>query len=281
MGGWIKLYRKSKEHWLYNEKRSHTKREAWEDMLLLCNHEDNKVLINGELIDCKRGQSVMSLTSWAKEFKWSRQMVRSFFELLKSDSMINTEGLRKSTRITICNYDIYQNNQPAENTEKLLDATNRKPTDNHKQECKELKNITSPNGEVLSGDPETPKPTVKINYENLVEYWNKKTKLNKIKILSEKRKATVRTRIKEHGKDFFKEVVDKASESNFLNGENDRGWKADFDWIMRPTNFVKILEGNYDNDRQGKKKGTRLATGENVDGFQSIDNYVNKLINTQ
>jgi len=114
--GWIKLHRKSLDHWLYNEKRPLTKREAWENMLLMANHSPKKVLIKGELITCDRGQSVMSLQSWAKEFLWTRQMVRTFFDLLKKDEMINTEGLHNSTRVTICNYETYQSNQHADNT---------------------------------------------------------------------------------------------------------------------------------------------------------------------
>jgi hypothetical protein len=128
--GWIKLHRKTLDHWLYTESRPHTKREAWEDMLLLCNHTDEKVLVNGELIDCKRGQSIMSLKTWAKTFKWTIQQVRTFFKLLKNDKMINTEGLRKTTRITICNYDYYQNNQQADNTENNTQITHKQQADN-------------------------------------------------------------------------------------------------------------------------------------------------------
>ena len=42
------------------------------------------------------------------------------------------------------------------------------------------------------------------------------------------------------------EIFKKAEESTFLKGKNGRKWKANFDWIMKETNFVKILEGNYD-----------------------------------
>jgi hypothetical protein len=106
--GWIKLYRKSLEHWLYNENRPHTKREAWEDILLHCNHSDEKVLIGNELIDCKRGQTVKSLGTWSKKFNWTISKVRRFLILLQKDSMICFENVKKTTRITICNYEIYQ-----------------------------------------------------------------------------------------------------------------------------------------------------------------------------
>jgi hypothetical protein len=126
MNGWVRLYRKSLDHWLYNESRPHTRREAWEDMLLLANHSDEKVMIEGELIECKRGQSVMSLKSWAKQFKWSIQQIRTFFKLLQNDNMIVTEGMRKTTRVTICNYEIYQSEQQADNKQ----TTRRKHGDN-------------------------------------------------------------------------------------------------------------------------------------------------------
>ena len=117
MNGWVKLHRKSLDHWLYNESRPHTRREAWEDILLLANHENTKVMIEGELIECKTGQSVMSLKSWAKQFKWTIQQVRTFFSLLQKDEMLHIEGLRKTTRVTVCNYVNYQYEQHTNNTE--------------------------------------------------------------------------------------------------------------------------------------------------------------------
>ena len=32
-----------------------------------------------------------------------------------------------------------------------------------------------------------------------------------------------------------------------MQGLNGRTWTADFDWITKPENFIKILEGNYEN----------------------------------
>ncbi len=145
MEGWIKLHRKSLDHWLYNENRPHTKREAWEDILIMCNHEDNKFMINGELIHCNSGQSVMSLKSWSKQFKWSIQSTRTFFNILEKDKMIVVEGLKYSTRITVCNYDIYQKQQQTDNklitncqqTDNILLTTNKKnKNDNNEKNVK-------------------------------------------------------------------------------------------------------------------------------------------------
>ena len=47
-------------------------------------------------------------------------------------------------------------------------------------------------------------------------------------------------------------VIDNISNSPFLQGQNSRNWMADFDWVIRPNNYVKVLEGNY-NDKQAPK----------------------------
>ncbi len=39
----------------------------------------------------------------------------------------------------------------------------------------------------------------------------------------------------------------RADASAFLAGQGERGWKADFDWMIREDNLLKVLEGKYDN----------------------------------
>ena len=65
------------------------------------------------------------------------------------------------------------------------------------------------------------------------------------------RKQMVTARCREFSKSDLAVVVRKAAASDFLNGKNTRGFTADFNWIFRPNNFPKILEGNYDNKPNG------------------------------
>ena len=85
--------------------------------------------------------------------------------------------------------------------------------------------------------------------------------------------------------DAFRELFEKAEASDFLKGDNDRGWTADFDWLIRPTNMSKVLEGKYDNDKlkggQGHGDNSGHSGGQNGDagkrdetplsGFQMAD----------
>lgn len=114
--GWIKVYRSIRNHWVFqNEKYL----KAWLIMLLEMNHTEQKTLIEGELITCKRGQKIYSLDTWTGIFGqgWSKQKTRTFLKLLEKDQMIGLEGLRKTTRVTIINYNTYQDSQHTNNTE--------------------------------------------------------------------------------------------------------------------------------------------------------------------
>lgn len=50
---------------------------------------------------------------------------------------------------------------------------------------------------------------------------------------------------------YFEYIRDKC---NFLLGENDRGWKADLEWIVKSENMVKIIEGKY--EKQSSSRGS-------------------------
>lgn len=82
--------------------------------------------------------------------------------------------------------------------------------------------------------------------------------VKKIAKLNKERISRILARTKEYGKEAVAQVIVKTANSNFLNGDNNRGFLATFDWIFRPTNFPKIYEGNYDN-RTSIQRSTSAA----------------------
>jgi hypothetical protein len=88
-----------------------------------------------------------------------------------------------------------------------------------------------------------------IDYESIIETFNK-TGFAKVQKLSDARKKHLKARIKEYSIDKVKEVFLIADKSDFLRGINKNSWTATFDWIINPNNFVKIIEGNYDNKKK-------------------------------
>ncbi len=63
----------------------------------------------------------------------------------------------------------------------------------------------------------------------------------------------LKARRREYGDDAIEEMFEKAAHSSFLNGNNRKGWTATFDWLIRPNNFPKVLEGNYDDGKVNEK----------------------------
>lgn len=96
---------------------------------------------------------------------------------------------------------------------------------------------------------------------NVAKYFNEQMQgkqVRKIVKLNQSRMSQVLARTKEYGKEAVAQVIIKTANSNFLNGDNNRGFLATFDWIFRPTNFPKIYEGNYDN-RTSIQRSTSAA----------------------
>lgn len=64
-----------------------------------------------------------------------------------------------------------------------------------------------------------------------------------------KRYSSLVARLREYGIEDYKKAIDKIRNSDFLQGKHGgRPWKITFDWFVRPNNFPKVLEGNYDNE---------------------------------
>jgi hypothetical protein len=112
--GFICLHRSIREHWIYEDP---IKLKWWLDILMECNHADQKVSIGFQVIECKRGQSINSLPTWAKRWMVNENKVRRFFKMLSKDNMIVTEDVKKTTRLTVCNYDDYNSKRQALDTQ--------------------------------------------------------------------------------------------------------------------------------------------------------------------
>ena len=105
--GWISIHRKLGRHWLW-EYKPFSYGQAWITILMECNHAERKVNLGNFLYHVKRGESINSLDTWGNIFGWNKSKVRRFFELLKSDGMIDTKPTHNTTHLTVLNYSSYQ-----------------------------------------------------------------------------------------------------------------------------------------------------------------------------
>ena len=78
----------------------------------------------------------------------------------------------------------------------------------------------------------------------IMHSWNA-LGVSSVKSISNNRLTLVKARIAEHGLDDFLKAIKSINECPFLLGQNERGWVITFDWLIKPSNFAKVLEGNY------------------------------------
>jgi DNA replication protein DnaD len=282
--GWISVYRQITSGWLWKDK-PFSMGQAWIDLILLANHKDGKTPLNGQLITIKRGQHMTSEYKLAERWGWDRKKVRSFLGLLEQDEMIIKTIIPKvCTIIEISNYNKYQN-RPTEGTTPSVDNTGdseesgttnstteglpkdygrttqglHRDLNNNDNNDNNVNNEKKKKNNNLSAEP-----TI---YEQIKEIFNNTcVTLPKIKDITNNRKKALKTRIDEKKDiEYFKEVFTKVNQSDFLSGRDDKWKGCCFDWIIKPANLQKIVEGNYDNkgDKDnGENRGQNNGNGE-------------------
>ena len=84
------------------------------------------------------------------------------------------------------------------------------------------------------------------------------------------RKRNVRARWRQYPSiEFWEDYFNRVEESEFLSGRVTR-WRADFDWLMKPSNFEKVLEGKYSNRGDRMADVLRDFVGVGLDGQKHI-----------
>ena len=88
------------------------------------------------------------------------------------------------------------------------------------------------------------------SYEDIKNKWIKiahEYKLSGTQLkITEKRKRVINNLLKEYSAEEVLQSMKKVHTSSFLQGNNKTGWQISFDWFINKSNFLKVLEGNYD-----------------------------------
>lgn len=121
----------------------------------------------------------------------------------------------------------------------------------------------------LSSDDDAPtKVSITEQIDLVVNAWNEMSPqagLSKVVAITKgsDRDTQLRARLKQFTVDDFIEAIQTIPFSPFLKGQNNRGWIITFNWFIKPSNFQKVLEGNYVGERKGVQNYAS-NTGGNV-----------------
>lgn len=181
---------------------------------LICRANDNGVVY----VSFKEIQTLLGL---------SRQRYRSILKELVATAEITANSTANSTALRIG----VSANKPKPTTAKKTATATTEITAN---------NLPAPQ----------PRDPNEIDFDVFLITFNdlmKGTAIPQIRLINDKRKQTLNARVAEYNdKHALMNVMQKTAASDFLSGRK-TGWHADFDWIFKKENFLKILEGTYDN----------------------------------
>ena len=150
----------------------------------------------------------------------------------KTDTSINKKiDTCQSKNLEGINEKIEDNNTSINNTSLLLNNNNTYVKNEFSRVCEEIKNNW-----------------IKIAHE----YKLSGTQLK----ITEKRKRVINNLLKEYSVEEVLQAMEKIRTSNFLQGNNKTGWQIAFDWFINKSNFLKVLEGNYDN-KENENTGSK------------------------
>lgn len=154
----------------------------------------------------------------------------------------NLEGINEKIDTPI-NEKIEDNNTSINNTSLLLNNNNNNihVKNEFSQSCEKIKN-----------------KWIKIAYE--FDLSGKQLKI------TDKRKRAINNLLKEYSLEEMLKAMGKIRTSNFLQGNNKTGWQISFDWFTNKSNFLKVLEGNYDDK----------ANSNNSEKEKKFQNYQEK-----
>lgn len=272
--GWICLHRKIMDDDLWISE-PFTRGQAWVDLLLLANHKPGTIRRRGIAFIVNRGQVGYGEESLARRWKWSRGKVRRFLEELRKrhqiskvtlgrlcvDSDSTTEkvvqkNISVSSCIEIVNYSRYQVHDTENDTEDRQKTDGRRYRNNNdnneNNDNKKEERVEKP----VALPPCPHQKIVLIFHENCPG-------LPRVIKLTDKRTSRLQSCWKDKGRqsmEWWAMYFQRVRGSPFLNGENDRGWKADFEWLTNESNLVKVLEGKYDGNGNGSRNAGRGAS---------------------
>lgn len=109
-----------------------------------------------------------------------------------------------------------------------------------------------PSGSSSGSPPDCP-------HQSIIDLYHETCpSLRRIEDWTAERQKLLRTRWREKPErqslDWWRQYFERVAASDFLCGRTENPFQADLEWLIRPRNMPKVLEGKYDNDKQRVKR---------------------------
>ena len=257
--GFALIHRQFMDSKLYKDSQAV---HLWLHLILKANHSPAVVDTElGEML-VSRGQMITGRPKLVSETFIPDNKIKSLLRSFETHGMIRIESKgRKFSLITVLKYDEFQPQNCPTDVQRLSNVNTHSerphegvcPTD--VQRLSINNNITnkSISNEIdMSSDDDQPagKKSKPVPYQAVMNAYNEAVgeRLPNAEKLNPKRRAAIKRLMSElkeptveAASNYFMAFVDSAG--RFYFGDNDRGWKAHFDYVLRPDTLTKTREG--------------------------------------
>ncbi len=109
----------------------------------------------------------------------------------------------------------------------------------------------------------------KIDCQEVADAFNETcVSLPRVTKLTDKRKKAIKSILKKHSLEELKNIFKKVEDSSFLNGSSGKWSGATFDWLLKESNLIKVIEGNYDD--KGKYNNFHGTPSYDIDEYEKL-----------
>lgn len=130
-------------------------------------------------------------------------------------------------------------------------------------------------------EAETTKPPIvpqggRASPELVMDCWNSMASqcgLPPVMRMTAQRRKHISARIDPWWQEHWQEALEKIPTRRFLIGDNERGWKADFDWFIRPDTVAKLIEGKYENSKGSSSRTGTKPNPRNIGTYENRTDY--------
>ena len=246
--------------------------------------EGNAVIVIWLKLLCLAGNiNDCGMIYFTKEIPYTEQMLSTQFNTPLTTIQLAMKTFEQfgmieiiNDMLHISNWEKYQNIEGMDKIREQNRIRKQKQRERQKLLLEENNHVTSRDGHATEEDKEEEKNKIRIeeekkaiDYQNIVNMYNDTcVSLPTLSKLTDSRKRAIEARLKDNSLDVIKKVFEKAEASDFLKGlknTDGRNWKANFDFLMKEANFIKTLEGNYDNTN------STLKLLKNTNKFNDIE----------
>lgn len=246
--GYVKLWRKTLDSGLLQHP---TAWQVFGFLLMSATRSERKLMVAGQIFDLKPGDYAGSVASICGALKLTARQCRTALGVLEKLEILTIKTTNKGSLFSLVNWHRYQDERQAGDKQ---NANERQAGDKPiEQERENIKSISYSLSECPDSDACPQQKVLAVYREELAGLSQPRTWRSNdqtaLRARWNEKKREGKFSSQEEGVEYFRRFFRYVGQSAFLmgrvTGKDGRAWQADIRWLLKASNFDKVLEGKY------------------------------------